>query len=104
MSPLRLLLQELLGDDGVLLFPSHATPAPFHSQPLFRPFNFAYTNAVINVLLLPTTQCPLGLGSEGNVPLGIQVRFEGKGWKRTFNAIVNKSVLIRRSPTSHSAK
>ena len=71
-------LQEVLGDDGVLLFPSHATPAPFHSQPLFRPFNFAYT-AIINVLLLPSTQCPLGIGSQG-VPLGIQVRQHVLTW------------------------
>uniref|UniRef100_A0A0P4W2Q6 Amidase domain-containing protein n=2 Tax=Scylla olivacea TaxID=85551 RepID=A0A0P4W2Q6_SCYOL len=64
-------MKELLGDDGVLLFPSHPTVAPYHGQPLFRPFNFAYT-AIINVMLLPSTQCPLGLGSEG-LPLGIQV-------------------------------
>ncbi|XP_027237585.1 fatty-acid amide hydrolase 2-A isoform X2 [Penaeus vannamei] len=64
-------IKELLGDDGVLLFPSHPTPAPYHGQPLFRAFNFVYT-AIINVLLFPSTQCPLGLGSEG-LPLGIQV-------------------------------
>lgn len=64
-------MKELLGDDGVLLFPSHPTVAPYHGQPLFRPFNFCYT-AVINILLFPSTQCPLGLGSEG-LPLGIQV-------------------------------
>ncbi|XP_064116184.1 fatty-acid amide hydrolase 2-like isoform X1 [Macrobrachium nipponense] len=70
-TDLRNEIKELLGEDGVLLFPSHATPAPYHGQPLFRAFNFVYT-AVINVLYFPSTQCPLGLGSDG-VPLGIQV-------------------------------
>ncbi|KAK7077967.1 Fatty-acid amide hydrolase 2 [Halocaridina rubra] len=64
-------IKELLSEDGVLLFPSHPTPAPYHGQPLFRGLNFVYT-AIINVLLFPSTQCPLGLGSEG-LPLGIQV-------------------------------
>ncbi|CAL4077129.1 unnamed protein product, partial [Meganyctiphanes norvegica] len=70
-AELRNDFKELLGDDGVLLFPSHPTPAPYHTQPLFRPFNFIYT-AIINVLKLPSTQCPLGLGTDG-VPLGIQI-------------------------------
>lgn len=78
LHSLILSLQELLGDDGVLLFPSHPTPAPYHGQPLFRAFNFVYT-AVINVLLFPSTQCPLGLGSEG-LPLGIQVRRESHSY------------------------
>ncbi|KAG0729044.1 Fatty-acid amide hydrolase 2 [Chionoecetes opilio] len=51
-ADLRQEMKELLGDDGVLLFPSHPTVAPYHGQPLFRPFNFSYT-AIINVLLLP---------------------------------------------------
>jgi len=36
-----------------------------------RPFNFVYT-AIINVMQLPATQIPLGLGRDG-VPLGVQV-------------------------------
>ncbi|KAK3856450.1 hypothetical protein Pcinc_037230 [Petrolisthes cinctipes] len=68
---LRKEIKELLGEDGVLLFPSHPTTAPYHSQPLLRPFNFVYT-AIINITLFPSTQCPLGLASDG-LPLGIQV-------------------------------
>eukprot|EP00095_Tigriopus_kingsejongensis_P007418 maker-scaffold955_size76929-snap-gene-0.14 protein:Tk07418 transcript:maker-scaffold955_size76929-snap-gene-0.14-mRNA-1 annotation:"hypothetical protein BRAFLDRAFT_254371" len=64
-------LQALLGDDGILLYPSHPTPAPYHGQPLLRPFNFSYTG-IFNVLKVPVTQCPLGLSSQG-VPMGIQV-------------------------------
>lgn len=63
--------EEMLGDDGIFLYPSHPTPAPYHNQPLFQPANFVYA-AVFNVLGLPVTQCPLGLGTEG-LPLGIQV-------------------------------
>lgn len=52
-------LEELLGDNAVLLFPSHPTAAPFHYQPIFTPFNFAYTG-LFNALTLPVTQCPMG--------------------------------------------
>lgn len=64
-------LEELLGDDGVLLYQSHPTPAPYHGLPLLRPFNFSYTG-IFNVTGNPVTQVPLGLGSWG-VPLGIQI-------------------------------
>lgn len=40
---LRKELLEMLGDDGVFLYPSHPTVAPKHHVPLTRPFNFAYT-------------------------------------------------------------
>ena len=77
----------MLGEDGVLLYPSHSTPAPYHGQALVRTFNFAYTG-IFNILGLPVTQVPLevrhivkisisrqvplGISSMG-VPLGIQV-------------------------------
>lgn len=64
-------LDTLLGDDGVLIYPSHPTPAPYHGLPLLRPFNPGYT-AIFNVLGNPVTQVPLGLGS-WNVPLGVQL-------------------------------
>lgn len=68
---LRQEIEDLLGDDGVLLYPSHPTTALRHNMPILKPFNFAYT-AIFNVLYLPVTQCPLGLGSDG-LPLGIQI-------------------------------
>lgn len=64
-------IDELLGTDGVFLYPSHPRVAPKHHHPLFRPFDFAYTG-IINILGLPVTQCPLGIGEEG-LPLGVQV-------------------------------
>uniref|UniRef100_A0A8D0C3E3 Fatty acid amide hydrolase 2 n=1 Tax=Salvator merianae TaxID=96440 RepID=A0A8D0C3E3_SALMN len=64
-------MENLLGNDGILLYPSHPIVAPKHHTPLGMPFNFAYT-AIFNILGLPVTQCPLGLNKEG-LPLGIQV-------------------------------
>ncbi|KAM6949052.1 fatty-acid amide hydrolase 2-B [Aplochiton taeniatus] len=64
-------MEEVLGADGVLLYPSHPHLAPKHHHPLFTPFNFAYTG-ILNILGLPVTQCPLGLSAEG-LPLGVQV-------------------------------
>uniref|UniRef100_A0A4W4FV74 Amidase domain-containing protein n=1 Tax=Electrophorus electricus TaxID=8005 RepID=A0A4W4FV74_ELEEL len=64
-------LEELLGLDGVLLYPSHPQLAPKHHYPLFTPFNFSYTG-IFNILGLPVTQCPLGLSEEG-LPLGVQL-------------------------------
>lgn len=62
----------MVGHDGVFLFPTHPTAAPFHHEPLIKPLNFAYTSA-INILGLPSTACPLGLNREG-LPIGIQVK------------------------------
>lgn len=68
---LREELQTLLGSDGVLLYPSHPTPALSHNRPLLTPFNFALTG-IFNVLYMPATQCPVRLSKAG-LPLGIQV-------------------------------
>ncbi|KOC67138.1 Fatty-acid amide hydrolase 2 [Habropoda laboriosa] len=64
-------LQDILGEDGVFLYPTHPTAAPLHHEPLVKPFNFSYTG-IINVLGLPATACPLGLNSQG-LPIGIQI-------------------------------
>lgn len=70
-AALRRELDELLGEDGVLLFPPHARTAPKHGRPLWLPVQWGHT-AVFNALELPVTQVPLGLDREG-VPLGVQV-------------------------------
>lgn len=64
-------LVDLLGDDGVLLYPTHPTAAPYHHEPLMKPFNFSYTS-IVNVLGFPATHCPMGLNSDG-LPIGVQV-------------------------------
>lgn len=68
---LRARLDDLLGEGSVMLYPSHAAPAPRHREPLLFPFRWVYT-AIINVMELPSTQVPLGL-DERSVPLGVQV-------------------------------
>ncbi|XP_020793439.1 fatty-acid amide hydrolase 2-B isoform X2 [Boleophthalmus pectinirostris] len=62
---------QLLGTDGVLLYPTFTKVAPKHHHPLFAFYDLIYT-AIFNVLGLPVTQCPLGLNEEG-LPLGVQV-------------------------------
>ncbi|XP_055372681.1 fatty-acid amide hydrolase 2-A-like [Condylostylus longicornis] len=64
-------IQNLLNENGVLLYPTHPTVAPYHWEPYTRMFNFSYT-AIFNCMGLPSTAVPLGLNSEG-LPLGIQV-------------------------------
>ncbi|CAG9767330.1 unnamed protein product [Ceutorhynchus assimilis] len=67
----RFEMSDLLGKDGVFLYPTHPTSAPYHNQPLAKPFNFSYTG-IINVLKLPATHIPMGLDRNG-LPIGIQV-------------------------------
>lgn len=62
---------ELLGDDGIFLYPTYPYSAPHHMEMLFRPFNVGYS-VIFNILGLPVTQCPMGLGDKG-LPLGIQI-------------------------------
>lgn len=68
---LKALVVEALGANGIMLLPSHPTPAPRHGAPLRRPLSFVYT-AIVNILELPATQVPLGLSPMG-LPMGIQV-------------------------------
>lgn len=49
---LRREIIDLLGDNGILIFPPFPTPPPFHNQAIFTPFNFIY-NAIWNALGLP---------------------------------------------------
>ncbi|XP_068164380.1 fatty-acid amide hydrolase 2-B-like [Antennarius striatus] len=64
-------MEDMLGNDGVILYPPNPRVAPKHHHPLFTLYDFGYTG-IFNILGLPVTQCPLGLGEEG-LPLGVQV-------------------------------
>lgn len=64
-------IEDLLGDDGVLIYPSYTSPAPFHYAPLVQIYNFSYW-CIMNVLHLPATQVPMGLNSNG-LPMGVQI-------------------------------
>uniref|UniRef100_A0A915CM91 Amidase domain-containing protein n=1 Tax=Ditylenchus dipsaci TaxID=166011 RepID=A0A915CM91_9BILA len=62
----------LLGEDGILLFPAFCSTAPYHKQGNFTPFNNSYPT-LFNALGLPSLACPLGLNPKDGMPLGIQV-------------------------------
>jgi fatty acid amide hydrolase 2 len=64
-------LRDLLGDDGVLLFPSARSTAPRQGRELAALINAAFTSP-FNALEMPVTQVPLAIGSRG-LPLGVQV-------------------------------
>ena len=64
-------LHALLGERGVLLYPSHTRVAPKHGTALYWPLQWGYT-AIFNVMHVPVTQVPLGLTPDG-LPLGVQV-------------------------------
>ncbi|KAJ1932366.1 Fatty-acid amide hydrolase 2, partial [Linderina pennispora] len=62
---------DLMGDNGVLIFPTSPQKAQPHGITYFNLPNFIYTGA-FNVLGYPSTQVPLGLSEDG-LPLGVQV-------------------------------
>ncbi|XP_068753197.1 fatty-acid amide hydrolase 2-like [Montipora capricornis] len=70
-TKLREQLQDLLGNDGILLYPSAPNTAVPHQKSSLAPLDFSFTS-VFNVMNLPVTQCPLGLDRDG-LPLGIQI-------------------------------
>ena len=64
-------IQNLLGDDGILVYPSYPHTALPHQRSSLAPFNISFPG-IFNVMHLPVTQCPLGLDTNG-LPLGIQI-------------------------------
>lgn len=70
-SELRKKFNEMVGDNGILLVPTHPEPAPKHFTTLLKIFNVSYTS-VTTVLQAPITQCPLGMSNEG-LPIGVQI-------------------------------
>ncbi|XP_023216870.1 fatty-acid amide hydrolase 2-like [Centruroides sculpturatus] len=68
---LKKTLEDLLGEDGIFLYPPHPETAIYIHQPVFKSHNFVYA-AIFNAVGLPVTSCPLGLNSRG-LPLGVQI-------------------------------
>ncbi|KAH8313651.1 hypothetical protein KR067_009712 [Drosophila pandora] len=62
---------KLLGDNGVLLFPTLNLPAPRHKWSVFSLWGVDYT-LIFNVLGLPVTHVPMGLDDRG-LPYGFSV-------------------------------
>ncbi|KAB7503775.1 Glutamyl-tRNA(Gln) amidotransferase subunit A, partial [Armadillidium nasatum] len=63
--------KELLGDNGVFIFPTQPKNDIYHNGTLLCYFNFVYTG-IWNMIGVPATHCPLGLGSN-HLPIGVQV-------------------------------
>ena len=64
-------LEDLIGDDGILLYPTMPCPAHRHHRSVLHPFDFIYTG-IFNVLRMPATTVPVGTSTKG-LPLGIQI-------------------------------
>lgn len=64
-------MNNLLGENAVLILPVHPRVAPKHNTPILRPFDFALTG-IFNALELPGTSVPMGLNDQG-LPLAVQV-------------------------------
>ncbi|XP_016984197.1 fatty-acid amide hydrolase 2-A [Drosophila rhopaloa] len=61
----------LLGDNGVLLFPTLNLPAPRHKWSILSLWGVDYT-LIFNVLGLPVTHVPMGVNERG-LPVGLSV-------------------------------
>uniref|UniRef100_T1HYP4 Amidase domain-containing protein n=3 Tax=Rhodnius TaxID=13248 RepID=T1HYP4_RHOPR len=62
---------ELLGEDGVLIYPSFSCEAQYHYKMCGQMANISYC-LIFNALGLPVTQCHIGYNREG-LPVGVQV-------------------------------
>jgi len=62
---------KILGDDGVLLFPTFHRPAPFINTSIQNLAGVGFV-AIANSCGLPATHVPMGLNKEG-IPIGFQV-------------------------------
>jgi len=62
---------DILGENGVLIFPSFPLITPLPEQVLVSPFSIMFTG-LFNAFEFPSTQVPLGLNDKG-LPIGLQV-------------------------------
>ena len=65
-------ISNLLGDNGVILYPSYSTTAPIHGRTLKFPLDSTFM-FLPNVLEFPVTQVPLGLSESSALPMGVQI-------------------------------
>lgn len=68
---LRAQFETMLGSSSVFLFPMMPTVALYHSETIISMRNVSYT-AIVNLLGLPSTVVPMGIGREG-LPVSLQV-------------------------------
>ncbi|CAG2162722.1 unnamed protein product [Oppiella nova] len=63
--------KQLLGNDGVFIYPTHPEAAPKHLSTILKLSNISYT-MIFNALGVPVTTCPMGLNRDG-LPIGVQI-------------------------------
>jgi fatty acid amide hydrolase 2 len=68
---LRAQLEEVLGENGVIIHPPYTRPAPRHRGTLVTPSDFVLS-ALFSALGMPATALPVGFDVSG-LPLGVQV-------------------------------
>lgn len=71
LDDLKKEMEDKLGNNGILVFPSWPFPLEHHNVNLLRPVNAGYTS-IWNVLQFPVLQVPIGLSKNGT-PLGVQI-------------------------------
>ena len=71
-TSLRVRLNQMLADDGILVFPTFPSVAPRHGDALRSPFDFAFT-AIFNALELPVAVVPVGHCPSTGLPVGVQL-------------------------------
>lgn len=64
-------LNQMLGENNVLLFPTQPRTAPYHNELFLSPFDFIYAG-IFNALEVPATNVPMGL-DRTKMPMGVQV-------------------------------
>ena len=64
-------LEDLMGDNGVILYPTMPRAAMKHHRAILHPFDSTYT-IIFNALGFPATAVPVGTSEKG-LPLGIQI-------------------------------
>ncbi|XP_012170362.1 fatty-acid amide hydrolase 2 isoform X2 [Bombus terrestris] len=63
--------EELLGDNGVLIYPTFVSSAYYANESYMNIPNFMYLT-IANVLGIPATHCTMGLDKQG-LPVGLQI-------------------------------
>jgi len=64
-------MQQLLGENGVMFFPTMHAPAPRHGWTSLQLWGVDYT-LIFNVLGFPVTHVPMGINEHG-LPIGFSV-------------------------------
>lgn len=75
-AQLKAELENLLGDNGLLLLPACPTAhASYHGEYSWKPYNSMFYTGVANSLGLPAITVPIGLGGrgDGKLPLSVQL-------------------------------